>query len=149
MKYHVGEKVIVNGYERYEGFIEEVDKDSWLPYFVRIPTANKSYWVAEDSIVPVEPSDDKIPTLDWSLPAPYEPPKESDPVNHPTHYTQGDVECIDAIKAATESLNGYEGFLAGNCMKYIWRFKKKNGKEDLEKAEWYLKKLMEAEDVHD
>jgi len=62
-------------------------------------------------------------------------------VNHPSHYTQGGIECIDAIKAATEGLNGFEGYCTGNAIKYLWRWKHKNGVEDLKKAHWYIKKL--------
>ena len=65
-----------------------------------------------------------------------------DPVNNPSHYTQGNIECIDAMLAATdeESLKSY-CHLA--CFKYLWRFKHKNGVEDLEKAKWYLNKLLD------
>ena len=64
-------------------------------------------------------------------------------VNHPSHYNQGGVECIDAIKAATEGLNGFEGFCTGNALKYLWRWKRKNGTEDLDKAVWYINRLKE------
>ena len=66
-------------------------------------------------------------------------------VAHPKHYS-GKVECIDCIESAVAELNGFEGFLAGNVIKYVFRFKRKNGKEDLQKAEWYLSKLMEVQD---
>ena len=65
-----------------------------------------------------------------------------DMVDSPFHYTQGDIECIDAIKAATG--DGYEYYLQGNILKYLWRYRYKNGVEDLKKAEWYLKKLIEV-----
>ena len=65
-----------------------------------------------------------------------------DVVNHPKHYNQSGVECIDAIKAATG--DGYEYYLQGNILKYLWRYRYKNGVEDLKKAEWYLKKLIEV-----
>lgn len=74
-----------------------------------------------------------------------------DAVNHPPHYTSGKIECIDAIEAATEGLNGFEGYCAGNVIKYIWRWKKKGGVEDLKKAQWYLEKLVqtfEGDDDH-
>jgi hypothetical protein len=64
-----------------------------------------------------------------------------DMVNHPPHYTQGDIECIDAIKAATKGLNGFEGYCTGNAIKYLWRWKHKSGVEDLKKADWYIRKL--------
>lgn len=69
--------------------------------------------------------------------------KVVDNVNHPSHYTSGDIECIDAIKEATKHLSGFEGFLTGNCIKYLWRWKHKNGLEDLKKTIWYSNKLIE------
>lgn len=64
-----------------------------------------------------------------------------DPIN-PNHYRKGDVECINAIESATETLTGFEGYLLGNILKYIWRYDQKNGIEDLLKAKWYLDKLI-------
>jgi len=64
-----------------------------------------------------------------------------DNVNKPEHY-QGDIECIDAIEAAM-SHEEFIGYLRGNIFKYNWRYKNKNGIEDLRKAEWYLRKLIE------
>ena len=65
-----------------------------------------------------------------------------DNVNHPSHYTEGDVECIDAIKASM-SFEEFVGYLKGNCVKYLWRYRNK-GKalEDLKKAQWYLGRLI-------
>jgi len=63
-----------------------------------------------------------------------------DMVNKPPHYNKAGIECIDAIAAATE--NGFEYYLQGNIMKYLWRYRYKNGVEDLEKARWYLDKLI-------
>ncbi len=64
-----------------------------------------------------------------------------DMVNSPPHYNQRGIECIDAIEAATG--DGYEYYLQGNIMKYLWRYRYKNGTEDLKKARWYLNKLIE------
>ena len=61
-------------------------------------------------------------------------------VDHPPHYNQSGVECIDAIQAVTEE--GFEYYLQGNILKYLWRYRYKNGVEDLKKAEWYLRKLI-------
>ena len=66
----------------------------------------------------------------------------SDPTN-PDHY-KGAVECIDAIAVATEGLQGIEAFCTGNAIKYLWRWKKKNGREDLEKAQWYINRLLRS-----
>lgn len=68
---------------------------------------------------------------------------QKDNVNHPSHYTQGGIECIDAIKAATVGLSGIEAVCTGNAVKYMWRWKFKNGAEDIRKAMWYLEKLLE------
>jgi len=67
--------------------------------------------------------------------------KESDMVNHPPHYNESSIECIDAIKAATG--DGYKYYIQGNLIKYMWRYENKNGIEDLEKAQWYLTSLIE------
>ena len=64
-----------------------------------------------------------------------------DMVNSPSHYNQAGIECIDAIRAATD--DGYEYYLQGNIIKYLWRYRYKNGVQDLEKAQWYLQKLIE------
>ena len=66
----------------------------------------------------------------------------TDNVHRPPHYNQGGVECIDAIEAAVEGLEGIEAVCAGNALKYIWRHQHKNGTEDLKKALWYLDRLI-------
>lgn len=64
-------------------------------------------------------------------------------VNHPSHYNQGGIECIDAMEAAVSGLTGAEALLTGQVIKYLWRWKHKNGIEDLQKAKWYLERLIE------
>lgn len=65
-------------------------------------------------------------------------------VSHPNHYQSASgLEVIDAIEAFTEDLNGIEAVDAANVLKYICRWKHKNGKQDLEKAMWYLQHLIE------
>lgn len=65
----------------------------------------------------------------------------TDLVNHPPHYTQGGVECIDAIEAALGA-EGFEAFCTGNAAKYLWRWRHKGGVEDLRKARWYLDRAI-------
>jgi len=67
-----------------------------------------------------------------------------DSVNHPDHYNCGGIECIDAIAAATADLKGLEAFCTANAIKYLWRWKNKGGKQDLDKAMWYIEKLISA-----
>lgn len=71
-----------------------------------------------------------------------EPLKTSeDPVNSPSHYTQGAVECIDAIESAL-GVEGFKAYCRGACLKYLWRTEHKNGVEDLKKCAWYLRRLI-------
>lgn len=67
-----------------------------------------------------------------------------DMVNHPKHYkAKNGLEVIDVIEAFTANLSGYEATHTGNVIKYICRWKEKNGLEDLRKAQWYLNRLIE------
>ena len=66
-------------------------------------------------------------------------------VDHPSHYTAGKIECIEAIEAATTGLEGLEAVCTANVIKYVWRWKRKNGLQDLEKAKWYLDRLIQAQ----
>ena len=84
----------------------------------------------------------------------------TDSINKPEHYTFGKYECIDVIEELSKQndkyecidvieelskqndLQGAEGFLYGNIIKYLWRYKHKNGIEDLQKARWYLDRLI-------
>ena len=80
-------------------------------------------WMFEDGVV-----EESIPT-------------GNDPIN-PDHYKQGKVECIDAIESATTNLKGGEAVCTAQIIKYIWRWKAKNGLEDLDKVQWYLNRLV-------
>lgn len=72
---------------------------------------------------------------------------EHDSVNHPNHYTQGEIECIDALKSATTGLQGIEAVCTANAIKYLWRWKHKNGAQDIDKAIWYLNRLKKELEV--
>jgi hypothetical protein len=97
----------------------------------------KAIWAANDAMnrTPVikdclttEPNSSEIPN------------SSSDPIN-PSHYKQGGIECIEAIKAATG--DGFIGYVWGNVLKYLWRWPKKGGVDDLKKARWYLDRLIQ------
>lgn len=69
---------------------------------------------------------------------------DRDMVNHPSHYISNNgLEVIDVIEAFTSELKGIEATDTGNVIKYICRWKNKNGVEDLKKAAWYLNHLIE------
>jgi|TARA_R110000744_G_scaffold2204_2_gene8815 hypothetical protein len=73
-----------------------------------------------------------------------------DPVQKPAHYNQnGTMECIEAIEALITTMDQKYAYHAGAILKYLWRFEYKNGLEDLEKAEWYLQRLIKKyKEVH-
>ena len=72
----------------------------------------------------------------------YDKESNVDMVNHPSHYTQGGIECIDCIKSATVGKVGIEAFCVGNAIKYLFRYEEKNGIEDVKKARWYIDRLI-------
>ena len=71
-----------------------------------------------------------------------------DLVNHPPHYMAGKVECIDAIEAAVMGLDPFEAYATGNALKYLFRWKRKGGVQDLDKAIWYINKVKEYAQSH-
>lgn len=106
-----------------------------LAKYYELPLHTKRYlWGIADEEVEEETIAEPV-DLTWPLDAP-------DNVNSPAHYKTGGIECFDAMRAM---LSGEEmvGYLRGNSFKYRWRFRKKGGVEDLEKAEWYERKLKE------
>lgn len=122
-------------YNNYIGCVFEV---------IEYDALTKVYWVAAitgRNIVYEEDCDA------WGLVlAKQTQPEDTDPVERPIHYTAGSIECIDAIKAATTQ-EEFEGFLRGNVLKYLWRCNLKSNKtEDLNKARWYLNRLIEETD---
>lgn len=69
--------------------------------------------------------------------------EEKDMVNHPSHYiSETGMEVIDVIEAFTFDLKGIEATDTGNILKYVCRWKKKNGLQDLKKARWYIEHLI-------
>jgi hypothetical protein len=70
--------------------------------------------------------------------------EKKDMVNSPEHYNKAGIETIDALEAMLTT--GFDFYLQGNIVKYLWRYRYKNGVEDLKKAQWYLNKLIEVYD---
>lgn len=76
------------------------------------------------------------------------PTSERDSVDHPSHYTQGGIETIDAIEAMV-SQPGWSpatGLRLGNVLKYLWRHAAKGGVESLKKARWYLDREIKMQE---
>lgn len=68
-----------------------------------------------------------------------------DNINHPTHYTSTKIETIEIIRDKLTA-EAFEGFCIGNVLKYVTRYKLKNGLEDLQKARWYLDKIIRVKE---
>jgi hypothetical protein len=76
-----------------------------------------------------------------------EPPVvQEDEVNHPAHYTDGSIECIEAIEAALTA-EEFRGYCKGNNLKYTWRERRKGGTKSLKKAQWYLDRLIQLDEA--
>ena len=73
--------------------------------------------------------------------------KRKDAVNHPSHYNYGDIEVIDFIEQVTQHYNPNVAYHIGNAIKYLARSPHKNGKEDVDKARWYIERAFENWDV--
>ena len=72
-----------------------------------------------------------------------EPDAQPEKIHHPQHYSaRNGYECIDIIRIMTKGIDGYEGYLIGNVIKYIFRYNEKNGVEDLKKSIKYLEFLI-------
>lgn len=71
----------------------------------------------------------------------------SDAVDSPAHYVKGGIECIDAVDAAISDLDGPEAHYTASAIQYLWRWKSKGGVEDLQKARWYLNRLIQAASI--
>lgn len=68
----------------------------------------------------------------------------SDNVNHPAHYETGKFECID-VMIETQGTEAVKDFCICNAFKYLYRHGRKNGREDIKKAIWYLNKYLELD----
>ena len=73
--------------------------------------------------------------------------EELDLVNAPPHFTEGEIECKDAIKSAlVRCTDGYTASCLGQVIKYVWRFKLKgNPVQDLEKAAFWINEAIERQ----
>jgi len=108
-----------------------------VPWAKTVEAMSESAFLSSDrnSNFPNENTIEKAPVI------------QKDQVNHPSHYTEGGLECIEAIEAQLTP-EEYRGYLKGNIAKYIWREKHKGGTESLKKANWYLERLIGFDDYN-
>jgi hypothetical protein len=115
---------------RMVGCVIRYDKDLEFPYLIGTACGRRDRWFKGDELEPA-PAVKECLTVDN--------------VNHPPHYNQGGIECLEAIKAATG--DGFVAYLRGNCIKYLWRCEHKGGIEDLRKAAFYLDRAIKEMEV--
>jgi hypothetical protein len=89
---------------------------------------------------------DGVCPVSWAT-KPYRPSLKPDVINHPSHYLDGGIECIEAIEAQL-TFEEYRGYLKGNIAKYVWRERHKGGTESLKKARWYLDRVIELDELN-
>jgi hypothetical protein len=129
VEFKVGDRVV--SWSGRQGVVEAINEIEGFPITVRHSMREQvSYKLGgvKHDHRPVEPAN-----------CPEIPDSSIDPIN-PSHYKQGGIECIEAIKAATG--DGFIGYVWGNVLKYLWRWPKKGGVDDLKKARWYLDRLI-------
>jgi hypothetical protein len=133
-KFMVGDWVRViaadSGMFQKVGVVKEVNDVKPMPYRVEAQGSVVHSWFTADELEPA-------PVVKECLTV--------DNVNHPPHYNQGGIECIEAIKAAIGS--GFVKYCTGNVIKYLWRYDLKGGVEDLKKAAWYLDRAIKEMEV--
>lgn len=94
------------------------------------------YWVDDKTIGFDNGSRVRVPEY-------YTRENSNDTVNHPSHYNYGEIEVIDFIEQVTKHYNPNVAYHIGNAIKYLARSPHKNGKEDMEKARWYIERAFE------
>ena len=133
------------GYATVADFYELIEGDSHYHY----KSTSYGWDTLSDFSITAHPKLNNIRILTVPEPKPisnFEAPCSynlKEPVNHPSHYqSETGIEVIDVIEAFTFDLDGVSAFDTGNILKYICRWSKKNGLQDLKKAEWYLQHLI-------
>jgi len=122
----------------------ETENDEWAKHSVHFVVAEAQEKKIKEQLIALgwtPPAEEELRDDDRQEYLEY--PSVDDPVESPVHYNTGSVECIEAIKASMSDTE-FKGYLKGNTMKYLWRYDYK-GKpvEDLQKAQWYLAKLIQ------
>lgn len=130
-KFNVGDKVIV------KGKVTEVFPTEGSHDVLCVVKLEDGDMIRKDKIYLYPYAAPEITKKDIEMATP------SDNINHPAHYTAGKIECIDALEAATTGLNGIEAVCTANAIKYLWRWKYKNGIQDLKKAIWYIEYMIQ------
>jgi hypothetical protein len=100
--------------------------------------------MAEDFFEPVSECPGGVCPVPWATKEEV-PVIQPDQVNHPPHYCDGAIECIEAIESQ-QTLEEFRGYLKGCIAKYMWRERHKGETESLKKAQWYLNRLIQLDE---
>ena len=109
--------------------------------YVKSPISAEEFEKQLKALLPQKLALEPLPKEDRAIKMPES--SKHDNVNCPKHYCKGGVESIDFVKAAVSNLSGFEAVCVANIIKYMWRYKEKNGLEDVMKAAKYLEWLQE------
>ena len=120
---------------------EEPEEGEDMKWFEDIPKNEEAPEKVKVKIQPEKKEEDGPYILPNEIVKLMPMPKEEDNINHPAHYTQGTIECIDAIESSMTP-EEFRGYLKGCQIKYLWRYQHKGGMEDLKKCRWYLDRLI-------
>ena len=110
-------------------------------FYAKAPISAEELEKQLKALLPKKLALEPLPKEDRAIKMPES--SKPDNVNHPKHYCKGGVESIDFVKAAVSNLSGFEAVCVANIIKYMWRYKEKNGLEDVMKAAKYLEWLQE------
>ena len=109
--------------------------------YAKAPISAEEFEKQLKALLPYKFALEPLPKEDRAIKMPES--SKPDNVNHPKHYCKGGVESIDFVRAAVSNLSGFEAVCVANIIKYMWRYKEKNGLEDVMKAAKYLEWLQE------
>lgn len=110
-------------------------------FYVKNPLSAEEFEKQLKGLLPKKLALEPLPKEDRAIKMPES--SKYDNVNCPKHYCKGGVESIDFVRAAVSNLSGFEAVCVANIIKYAWRYKEKNGLEDVMKAGKYLEWLIE------
>lgn len=110
-------------------------------FYAKAPISAEELEKQLKALLPKKLALEPLPKEDRAIKMPES--SKHDNVNHPKHYCKGGIESIDFVKAAVSNLSGFEAVCVANIIKYMWRYKEKNGLEDVMKAAKYLEWLQE------
>ena len=110
-------------------------------FYAKAPISAEELEKQLKALLPKKLALEPLPKEDRAIKMPES--SKHDNVNCPKHYCKGGVESIDFVKAAVSNLSGFEAVCVANIIKYMWRYKEKNGLEDVMKAAKYLEWLQE------